>query len=300
MQFLNFIWVPLLPAAYVFSLASAPVWADEPAMAPTHKDVVYNDADPAQQLDVYVAKSDKPTPVMVFFHGGGWLGGSKSRVPDWILKGVHDASFSVVSVEYRFADVAPHPAQVNDCMRAIQFIRHKAVDWNVDSGRIAVSGNSAGGHLALWVALHDDTADADSVDPVTRQSSRVTCAVSLAGPTDWSLLSDVKHLHPGYWRLLGYDGIKPVDEMDQEIMADASPITHVSKDDPPIMLIQGDKDRVVPQEHALNLHRELEDSGVTSELVIMKGANHLGGSTPDVFIRAGEFVRDQLGGQTAQ
>ena len=77
---------------------------------------------------------------------------------------------------------------MNDCLRAIQFVRHNAAKWKIDPQRIGVTGGSAGGHLSLWVALHDDAAEAKSNDPVARQSSRVACAVSFAGPTDWSLL----------------------------------------------------------------------------------------------------------------
>ena len=283
--------MPLILAACCLAAASSSV-----AAAPSvHKDVAYDDAHPAQKLDVYLAETDKPVPAMVYIHGGGWRAGSKNRVPGWLTNGVRAGSWAVVSVEYRFTDVAPHPTQVNDCVRAIQFVRHNAADWNIDPQRIGVTGGSAGGHLSLWVALHDDAADADSEDPVERHSSRVACAVSFAGPTDWSFLSELGHEHPAYRQLLGYEPGTPADEMDAKRKKDVSPISFVSPDDPPVMQVHGDQDSIVPVKHARNMHERLKSVGVKTELVIIEGANHgVAGAGPQVAKRAGTFVREQL------
>ena len=283
----------VLEAWFLFA-APYSAWSQEPEVSPTHQDVAYHDKHAAQMLDVYLVDSVDPVPVMVFIHGGGWRGGSKSHVPAWLMNGVREEWYSLVSVEYRFTDVAPHPAQVNDCVRAIQFIRQNATEWNFDPQRIGVTGNSAGGHLSLWVAVHDDKIDSDSVDPVERHSSRVACAVSFAGPTDWSLLSELEHLHPAYRQLLGYEPETPADEMDAQAMLDVSPISFVSDDDPPIMLVQGDIDRVVPVEHARNMNKELRSVDVPSELLIIEGGSHLSGAGPEVFESASLFVRKQL------
>jgi acetyl esterase/lipase len=286
--------MPLIVAACVLT-AAASVLAAAPASSPTHKDIAYDKADPAQKLDVYLSKSDKPTPAMVFIHGGGWRAGTKNRVPAWLINAVREGRFSVVSVEYRFSNVAPHPAQVNDCLRAIQFVRHNAADWNIDPERIGVTGGSAGGHLTLWVALHDNAGEPDSSDPVKRHSSRVACAVSFAGPTDWSLLSEIDHKHPAYRQLLGYEPGTPAAEMDAKAKKDVSPISFVSRDDPPVMQVHGDKDTTVPIEHARNLHERLKSVGVTSELVVIEGANHgVAGAGPQVTERAKTFVRERL------
>ena len=200
-----------------------------------------------------------------------------------------------MAVEYRFTDVAPHPAQTDDCMRAIQFVRHNAADWNIDPQRIGVTGGSAGGHLALWVALHDDIADAKSNDPVQRQSSRVACAVSFAGPTDWSLLEKMEHKHPAYRQLLGYKAGTPAEEMDAKAKKDVSPISFVSRDDPPIMQVHGDKDNIVPIKHARNMHERLKSVGVKSDLVIVAGAGHgVSGTSLQTGKQAAKFVREQL------
>ena len=277
------------------AVLSSSVSAQKPGFAPTYPDLAYDNANPAQKLDVYLAKSDRPVPAMVFIHGGGWRAGSKNRVPGWLLGAVRQGWLSVVAVEYRFTDVAPHPAQANDCMRAIQFVRHNAADWNIDPKRIGVTGGSAGGHLTLWVALHDDAADPDSSDPVKKASSRVTCAVSFAGPTDWSLLSEIDHKHPAYRQLLGYKPGTPADEMDAQAKKDVSPISFASPDDPPTMLIHGDQDTTVPIKHAQKMHERLKSVGVKTELVVIEGAKHnVAGAGPQVTERAEQFVREHL------
>jgi acetyl esterase/lipase len=265
------------------------------AQNPAHKDLAYDDEHAAQKLDVYLAEADAPTPAMVYIHGGGWRAGSKNRIPGWLANAVRDGWLSVVSVEYRFTDVAPHPAQVNDCLRAIQYVRQHAADWNIDPLRIGVTGGSAGGHLSLWVALHDDVADATSDDAVQRQSSRTACAVSFAGPTDWSLLAKLDHKHPAYRQLLGCEPGTPVARMDGKAMKDVSPISFVSPDDPPVMQLHGDRDDIVPIEHAQVMHKELQRAGVEAELVVVEGANHgVAGAGPQVTERANAFVREQL------
>ncbi len=263
--------------------------------AQTSKDVAYDNKHDTQCLDVYLAESDEPTPVLIYIHGGGWRAGSKNRVPGWLSQLVKDNKASVVSVEYRFTDVKPHPAQVNDCLRAIQFVRHKADEWGFNPARIGVTGGSAGGHLSAYVALHDDIANPKATDPVERQSSRVACAVSFAGPTDWSLLHKIDHQHPAYRQLIGYAPGTPADDLSEKLVKDVSPISFVSKDDPPIMQVHGDKDVIVPIEHARVLHKKLQAAGVTSELVTIRGRRHdVAGARGEDAKRAAEFVAKYL------
>ncbi len=265
------------------------------AQAPSHGDVAYDDDHASQCVDVYLAKSDTPTPAMIYIHGGGWRAGSKKNVPAWLRAFVAAGKLSVVAVEYRFTDVATHPAQVNDCLRAIQFVRQNAKKWNIDPQRLGVTGGSAGGHLSAYVALHDDAAKADSAAPVARQSSRVACAVSFAGPTDWSLLSSIEHKHPAYRQLIGYEPGTPAKELKSSLVRDVSPISFASKDDPPIMQVHGDKDNIVPIKHASNLHKKLESIGVTTELVVVAGGSHsVAGAQGPFAKRATKFVQQHL------
>lgn len=265
--------VALLPSLVLLAIGST-AFAQRADVVPTHRDVAYDDDDTSQCVDAYLTKSDKPTPAMIYIHGGGWRAGSKKNIPGWLKSFVAEGRLSVVSVEYRFTDVATHPAQVNDCLRAVQFVRHNADKWNIDTKRLGVTGGSAGGHLSAYVALHDDAAKADSDDPVERHSSRVACAVSFAGPTDWSLLSTIEHRHPAYRQLIGYEPGTPADKLAARLVKDVSPISFASKDDPPVMQVHGDKDVIVPIAHASTLHEKLEAIGVKSELVVIPGGNH--------------------------
>ncbi|MBC8347890.1 MAG: alpha/beta hydrolase [Verrucomicrobia bacterium] len=205
----------------LFLLAAVPSWGKQ-AVTPLHKDVSYGDRK-AQAVDVYLPKSDKPTPAMIHIHGGGWRGGSKLHVPAFLKRAVAEGWLAVVPVEYRFTHVATHPAQTNDCLRAVQFVRSKAKEWNIDPTRLGATGGSAGGHLTMFVASHDGLADSDSDEPVARQSSRIQCAVPFAGPSDWSLLSTIKHDHPAYRQLIGYEPGTPPGDMKEAIKKKVSP-----------------------------------------------------------------------------
>ena len=135
-----------------------------------------------QVIYFWRAKSDKPTPLLVYIHGGGWNGGDRSVVRN-MLQPALDAGISVASVEYRTikdstADglVPPVKGPMLDCARALQFCRSKAREWNLDKTKVALAGGSAGACTSLWLAFHDDLAEPQSADPIARESTRVTCA----------------------------------------------------------------------------------------------------------------------------
>src|SRR6516164_1144304 len=126
---------------------------------------------PRQVLDFYQAKSDKPTPVVFYIHGGGWQGGDKKTNPKAFL----DKGISVVAINYRYVKngvedkvVPPVKAPLGDAARALQFVRSKAKEWNIDKKRIGATGGSAGGASSLWLAFHDDMAEPAGADPVAR------------------------------------------------------------------------------------------------------------------------------------
>jgi acetyl esterase/lipase len=262
---------------------------------PTHSAVVYGTDNPTRQvMDVYLAESDTPTPVLAHIHGGGWSAGSYKRIPSFLAQSLQPAGVSMVSVEYRFTDEAIHPAQTADCLRAIQFVRSKSAEWNLDPKRIGVTGGSAGAHLALWVAVHDDVADPQSSDPVARQSSRVSCAVSFAGPTDFHLLGQVRHNHPAYWQLLGHEPQAPLASIDARMVDDVSPITFVTRDDPPILLCHGSDDKTVPVEHARTMDERLRVAGVESKLLVVDKVGHNPAASETVRAEAVAFIKRHL------
>ncbi|HEX3726336.1 MAG TPA: alpha/beta hydrolase, partial [Pirellulales bacterium] len=133
--------------------------------------------------DFYQAKSDKPTPLLFFIHGGGWMGGDKTGYGTGSIKPFLDAGISVASINYRFIPQAmeqnvtpPVKACLHDAARALQTLRSKATEWNLDAKRVGATGGSAGACTSLWLALHADLADPKSSDPIARQSSRLQCA----------------------------------------------------------------------------------------------------------------------------
>ena len=135
-----------------------------------------------QMIYFWRAKSDRPTPLLVYIHGGGWNGGDRSVVRDMLIPAL-DAGISVASVEYRTIRestvdglLPPVKGPMLDCARAIQFCRSKSKEWNLDKAKVALSGGSAGACTSLWLAFHDEMADLNSPDPISRESTRVLCA----------------------------------------------------------------------------------------------------------------------------
>ncbi|MBK8091226.1 MAG: alpha/beta hydrolase [Verrucomicrobiaceae bacterium] len=161
--------------------------APKPRLAPTLANVAYGSHE-RQVLDFYKAESSKPTPVLFFIHGGGWVNGDKARPGE--LEACIAAGISVVSINYRYSNQAqlagvmpPVKWPLEDAARALQFVRSKAAEWNLDKQRIGASGGSAGACSSLYLAFHDDMADPKSSDPVARESTRLWCAAVVGAQT---------------------------------------------------------------------------------------------------------------------
>ncbi|MFG0295503.1 MAG: alpha/beta hydrolase fold domain-containing protein, partial [Maioricimonas sp. JB045] len=172
---------------------------------PTHADVAYG---PHQRnvLDVWLAESDEPTPLLIYIHGGGFVGGNKRGFSTAILKACQDSGISVAAIHYRFVSTDPFPAPQQDAARAVQFLRSKATDWNLDPQRVAAFGGSAGAGLSLWLGFHDDLADPDSDDRVARQSSRLVAVGSRGGQSSYdprvikNWVGGRAHEHPSIYK----------------------------------------------------------------------------------------------------
>jgi acetyl esterase/lipase len=150
---------------------------------PTAADYAYGQDSERQKFDFWQAKSDKPTPLVLLIHGGGWMGGDKTGYGTGAIQPFLDAGISVASINYRFIPQAmeqkvepPVKACLHDAARALQTLRAKAKEWNLDPKRVGATGGSAGARTSLWLALHNDLPDPQSSDPIARQSSRLTCA----------------------------------------------------------------------------------------------------------------------------
>ena len=136
------------------------------------------------RLDYYQAPGEGPRPLYVYFHGGGFGWGDKWEMRPSVIRAFHARGISVASCNYRLADSGPLPQPLHDGARAVQFLRSKSADWQINPTRIAAGGHSAGGLMALWLAGHDDLAEPASTDPIARQSTRLTCAATSDAPTN--------------------------------------------------------------------------------------------------------------------
>ena len=209
----------------------------------TLKDVPYGTHE-RQVLDFYPADSDSPTPVVFYIHGGGWQNGSKKTNPKAFL----DKGISVVAINYRYVKNAvaegvkpPVKAPLHDAARALQFVRSKADEWNIDKKRIGATGGSAGACSSLWLAFHDDLADPKSDDPIARESTRLYCAAVNGAQVSLDP-KELREWMPNYRygaHAFGLPNLESVIENREELLdwiVEYSPIKHVSKDDPPIAM----------------------------------------------------------------
>jgi acetyl esterase/lipase len=266
-----------------------------PQRPPTLANVAYGSHE-RQVLDFYKAESSRPTPLLFFIHGGGWVAGDKrsvGQVDKYLAAGI-----SVVSINYRFTTQAqaagvkpPVEWPLRDAARALQFVRSKAAEWNIDTKRIAASGGSAGACSSLWLAFHDDLADPKSDDPVARQSTRLYCAAVVGAQTtldprqmkEWipnshygghafGFMPDPKNSatrDTQFARFLAArDEILPW-------IKQYSPFEHVTADDPPIYLYysappalgQEQKDPTHSANFGVKLQEKCKSVGVPCELV---------------------------------
>ena len=150
---------------------------------PTHANVKYG-KDERNVFDIWLAESDKPTPLAIYIHGGGFRAGSKEKLSNDILSQLLKAGISVASINYRYLTIdTPLPTSHHDARRALQFMRSKAEEWNLDKSRVAAFGGSAGAQICMWLAYSDDMAKPKSKDPIKRESTRLTCVATTGGQT---------------------------------------------------------------------------------------------------------------------
>ena len=261
---------------------------------PNEYDVAYG-SHPKQLLHFWKAASDKPTPLLFFIHGGGWMGGARMSGLTSMLPEILAAGISIVSVEYRFipeatADgvVPPVKGPLHDAARALQFVRSKAAEWNIDKERIGASGGSAGACSSLWLAFHPDMADPNSDDPIARESTRLLCAAVRGAQTtldpqqmkEWTPNSR----YGGHAFGFAGDQEKKLSQFDEFLtkrdtilpwIAEYSPYALVTSDDPPVHLFysappalgEPQKDPTHTSNFGVKLQEHCKAAGVACELV---------------------------------
>lgn len=217
------------------------------ALKPDFADVAYGTHE-RDRVDVYLAKSGQPTPVVFAIHGGGFRNGDKKRWgTDPVVRQLLNSGVSCVAVNYPFLDSMPVQDIMRHCARAVQFTRSKAGEWKLDKARFASMGGSAGAGTSLWLATHDDMAAPDAADPVLRESTRLSCAVCNATQatynlTRWeSFLGPVKpEFNTNEAEGALFYGLSSVadyaTEKGRRVLRECDMLHWVSKDDPPLFL----------------------------------------------------------------
>jgi acetyl esterase len=194
-----------------------------------------------------------PSPLVVFFHGGGFIGGDKASVPAWLVDRCLAKGISVASANYRLSTQSPFPAPMLDGVRAIQFLRYQADALGIDPQRIAACGNSAGAGIALWAGFRDDLVDPQNADPVLRQSSRLKCLGVVGAQTSYDprfikqLIGGRAHEHVALWPLFGVTSEAEADTPRvHRLYEESSPLNYVSADDPPVILFYSEPNTPIP------------------------------------------------------
>jgi len=268
---------------------------------PTLENVSYGPHE-SNVLDFWKAASDRPTPVVVFIHGGGFKGGDKTKVREnpAVIGKCLASGVSFAAINYRYLEHAPLPDVLRDTARAIQFMRHKADEWNIDKTRIASYGGSAGAGASLWLGSHDDLADPGSADPVLRESSRLAVVGATGCQFTYDLLQwpdvvgeytgdrDQNQIHLMY-------GLASVDELYTEkgrkIRADVDMRGLLSPDDPPVYLHSAQPNTepvdhghyVHHPRHAIAIKDRCDALGIET-IMILKGSSPPGKKPADVML----------------
>jgi len=272
----------LIGLAYSKTIAqesSLPSWAatvqNEFRVIP---DIIYRQANGIElKVDVYQSRNqDVPAPTFIYYHGGGWVGGSKEanvlRLIPYLEKG-----WAVVNVQYRLGNVSLAPAAVEDSLCALRWVARNADQYGFDINRLVVSGNSAGGHLALTTGMIPSEAELDR-QCIGSKTPEVAAIVNWYGITDVNDLLDGENQKSYAVRWLG-------SQPNRDAIANRiSPLNYVREDLPPIISIHGDADPIVPYSHAVELHQLLSQAEVENELITVPNGLH-GGFPADEQIR---------------
>jgi acetyl esterase len=257
------------------------------AQADTKIDIEYGRADGVSlRLDAYLQDGQGPFPSIVFVHGGGFTGGDKNSNPKPLFDLLTQAGFNWFSVNYRLSPKYVFPAHTDDVEKAVEFLKSHSQQFKLDSGRIVLMGQSAGGHLVSFVgAKHESRNRVAAVvsfygehDLVSRTQPQTDCAIG----------GKIRHTDTPQTCLSGglkaFLGIESVDSTSAKVIRDASPITYVKKDMPPYLLIHGTKDFDVPYEQSILMRDAMRKVGARCDLITIQGGGH-GGWDQDPALR---------------
>lgn len=222
--------------------------------------------------DIYFPQNvSGPTPLLIFIHGGGFRQGNKDGSAGFIeVPALLKAGFTVASIDYRLAPKFLMPAMIEDVKCAVRSFRAHASELNIDPNRIGVWGSSAGGHLAAMLGTSGEVSKFD-VGEYLDVSSRVQAVVDMFGPSDFSTMP-FRHVANDPESL--YMEVFGSNNKNDPIFTATSPVTYISADDPPFLILHGDADHSVPLDQSQELYDKLKAAGVDATLVIVKGGEH--------------------------
>jgi acetyl esterase/lipase len=224
--------------------------------------------DRSLKLDLYRhLKADRPLPLIIFIHGGGWKGGDRSDMAFYCVT-FAEKGYITATISYRFSQEAIFPAAVSDAKCAVRFLRANAAKYGIDPNKIAVSGNSAGGHLSMMVGFSPDVPELDGEGGNPGVSSRVQAVIDFYGPVD--MTTDFARKQKV---LKDFLGGKTWEEA-PDLYKKSSPITYLTKDDPPTLVIHGTVDDIVPIDQADTLAAKLKELGIPSLYDRVEGWPH--------------------------
>jgi len=249
----------------------------------------------ALKLDIIQPKKlpEEPMPVLIFIHGGGWRGGNKNAGARKLVPFARHGYFCA-TIDYRLSQETTFPAQIEDCKCAIRFLRSKAKEYKIDPDRIGVWGSSAGGHLVALLGTSGGVKELEGKGGHEKFSSNVQAVCDWYGPADLvKIVEGGSHARAGNPVELLLGG--PVEENKEKAKL-ASPVTHVDKDDPPFLIMHGDKDPLVPVSQSKLLNEKLKTAGVETELVVIEDAGHGGAKflAPQVNRKIADFFDKHL------
>jgi len=239
-----------------------------------------NDTSHFHLLDIYLpANANKKLPLVIWIHGGAWMLNDKYADMGYMKNTIHallDSGYALASIDYRYSTVAPFPAQAQDCNQAIQFLYDHAEEYKLDKNKFALMGFSAGGHLASLISLSGNNAVKAFYPEGKPASFTIKTVIDFYGPSDFVILAGAPDTAINNDRnpvaiLLGALPLKRPD-----LAKAASPVTYIDKNDPPFLIVQGEKDESVPYTQSVILQSWLQLAGIKNELIIVRGAPHYG------------------------
>jgi acetyl esterase/lipase len=284
---------PTLLLVFTFAaVAQTPNWTLEFGNHYTvQANIVYNVANNYEnKLDLYDRRDvQDPQPTLIYIHGGGWTGGSKEAGFNKVLPYL-EMGWNVVNVEYRLAKVSHAPAAVEDCLCALRWVAANAKQFHMDTGKIVVTGDSAGGHLALTTGMIPESAGLDRECPGVPLPK-------VAAIVDWYGITDVNDLLEGpNLRNYAVEWLSSAPNR-QEIAKRLSPLEYVRSGLPPTIMIHGDADPTVPYQHSLRLKAALDKAGVPNTLYTVPGGHH-GGFTAEENVKVYAAIKEFLKAQS--